>query len=716
MCMTFTKYNSLDDILEELKPIVDEVGDMPTRKQLVQRKKSGILYALSPYGGLKKAYEVLGINPKQKKDYWNEENIIKEVKEILTKLGHIPTQKELKDMGRSDLLSAIDRNGGMELVYKLMNTPAKRKRNYWNKETIIAELIEIINEIGEYPTQKKLLAMGRSDLATAIVRSGLSYEIRKELSAEYQAKPKGYWTKERIIDEIRLIYRSDGKLPSSSRLKELKRGDLINAINNQGGMNFVYDEFNLRPLQKKNYWTFEKIVQEVKVIANNLGKVPTLEELRSMGRWDLSGAINKYTNMTAVYEALSERPKRKVDFWNNEKIEAEVKRIIYESKEFPSADKLRERNRNDLVAAINNYGGFRKLRENIGFKQISNPYEYYKDFNNVLQVINEFKIQHDEKFPTVCELEEFRPGIKAGIRKYHGGYRNVRDKLNEPQICKENGYWKDISHVKKAIQCIIDKIGMIPSSEQIERYGEPGLYAAIAIHHDGLESLYEVIGFNYKSNKSKFEKRVKLLLSRELDCDLYVDNKRKKLYTDFGIKLINPKTGRWMEYDRYYYTYRVAIEIQGEQHDKEVEYFAKMLGVTAKEYLEAIKFRDESKSGQSIEQDVTLLYIRPSMSDEEIVERVSEYIPRSVQPLDIIIDDEDYTLEQIGSILKELYDMNGNVTSDMVRNYSYSLYNEVIKIFGGIYKARENFDIPNEREERGSWNLDKICSRIKKTM
>ena len=73
----------------------------------------------------------------------------------------------------------------------------------------------------------------------------------------------------------------------------------------------------------------------------------------------------------------------------------------------------------------------------------------------------------------------------------------------------------------------------------------------------------------------------------------------------------------------------------------------------------------------------------------------------------------DEKIKSIGNILNDLYEENGKVTSTIVRNYSEAIYTDIKKIFHNMYKAREYFNIAQIREERSSWNIDKIVSRIK---
>lgn len=626
---------------------------------------------------------------------WTYDEILNKVKKLIEEYGEFPSRKKIRELGLTSLMSAIDRICGMKQIYKALGISPKRKGD-WTDEKVFEEMKNIIDKLGYCPTQKELMSMQRSDLVTQIVRRGLWNEIHSRFSIKQKSKPWGYWTEDKYIEEMELIYKEMQRLPSKEELLKMERRDLLYPIG-KFGMQLVYRKLDIVPKQKKDYWSFEKVIEEVSELMDMLGEMPTLQTIRELGRYDLSSAILRYTNMTQLSEALNQKARKKNNYWDNSKIEQEIKKyLVSNNGKFPTLNDLKNCQRFDLVSAINKSGGFRFWRDELGYDQHSNPYGFYKDFNNIESVINEFKIKY-KKFPTISELNEFKPGIKAGIKHYYGGYRNIRTMLNEPQLAHEKSYWKDINNIKLAIDDLKKNIGRIPGCDDLNRYGEKGLYAAIAIYHGGLVELYEKLGLDYVSNTSKFESRVKFLLTREIDCDIYLDNGRKKLYTRYQIILKNPENGCWLELDRYYPEYKIAIEVQGDQHSKEVDFFAKQLGIPAGEYLKKIQKRDEEKLKQCSEQGIKIIYIDTSMDDDMIIELVEQYIPRRENPLDIVYEDNSYTIEKMKDIFGTLYEENGKVTSNMVKEYSSVLYREVMRKFNSIPNAR-SFLLGNDME------------------
>ena len=111
--------------------------------------------------------------------FWNEDLIVEEIKMIIEEIGDFPTQVKLKGMNRSDLSNAISKNGGSRYFRKIMGFEIHNKNyGYWNDKTIYNELEEIIKTLGHYPTKKELIDMKKGDLAAAINRKGKGIKFR----------------------------------------------------------------------------------------------------------------------------------------------------------------------------------------------------------------------------------------------------------------------------------------------------------------------------------------------------------------------------------------------------------------------------------------------------------------------------------------------------------------------------------------------------------
>ena len=106
---------------------------------------------------------------------WTEEKILTELKSIANELGYFPNQDYLKLPGRSGLLNAVNKGGGLPhyrnvLGYELKPRIVKDKK--WTEERILTELKTVIEELGDFPTRSYLKSTGRGPLHTALCRNG----------------------------------------------------------------------------------------------------------------------------------------------------------------------------------------------------------------------------------------------------------------------------------------------------------------------------------------------------------------------------------------------------------------------------------------------------------------------------------------------------------------------------------------------------------------
>lgn len=113
--------------------------------------------------------------------YWTYEKVFEELK----KLGKIPTQIELEQMGRGDLLNAIGRYGGMiNFADKLGYNLNKKPNGYWT----CYRIFEAIDQIGYFPTADELMQLEKRDLLRAISRNGGFPKLRLMYFSEKQKK------------------------------------------------------------------------------------------------------------------------------------------------------------------------------------------------------------------------------------------------------------------------------------------------------------------------------------------------------------------------------------------------------------------------------------------------------------------------------------------------------------------------------------------------
>lgn len=313
--------------------------------------------------------------------------------------------------------------------------------------------------------------------------------------------------------------------------------------------------------------------------------------------------------------------------------------------------------------------------------------------------------------PTILELEELTPGIKYGIRVYHGGYRKIRDLLGFEQLYAPIGYWEVKENIDRELNLVIDITGYFPSYNEIEMLGRTGLYTAINRYYGSLDACRKSLGHPL-SSKSHLEKRAKRILNAWIETQDYVDNLRNKLNTEYNISLKHPVTNNPLELDRYYFNERIAIEIQGEQHYKKTPHF--------KSSLEELSKVDQSKKLQLADQRITLIEITYKDTDDEIINKVKPYfklltVPRNVE----FIRDSYEFYQDINAakegLLKILEKYPEKLfTSELVKNENVALYIAIKKFHGGINGGRELIDMPIIRETRDSWTFSRTINELTK--
>lgn len=455
------------------------------------------------------------------------------------------------------------------------------------------------------------------------------------------------------------------------------------------------------PISNKHYNNSDRISNEINTIIQTTNKLPNIASLKKHNPYLYDSILNSPGGLNKFYD----------DFIINR-----LNQIINKIKKFPTLLDLSKLEEGNLIYLINLNGGLTKFKLMMGYNLLQVPDGYYKDIDNIKKIIDDYISIYNEE-PTIIQLEKFKPGIKFAISKYHGGYRELKEKLNLKEIIKPDYYWKDFENVKVAIEDIESDIGMFPSYSDIVKSKYSGLMGGISKYHNGLNEVRKRLKIPV-TTISKLEHRIKILLTRYIDSENYVDNWRKRLYDKFNLELISPISGSWMELDRYYPDFKVAFEVSGEQHSKANKYFSQGKGLTPDQYLDVIKFLDKSKLFQCNRQGVTIIYVDKDMSDDEIINKAKQYLPIRDKFIDIPDLVLDYDNADIKSILYDIQKTkeDGIITSDDIKKYSQPLYKSLIKTYGNINNLRSSFGLSNPRLYRDYWSLDITLTKLEEVI
>jgi superfamily II DNA or RNA helicase len=170
---------------------------LPTVTQLRKAKRFDLVSAYKKFGGSAAIAKHMGLkfyHGSKPAGYWDEtQNLESALREFISQhsnYGVMPKQSELTKAGRSDLVGAINRNGGFFAIAQRLGLKVSMKdRGYWaDLENIKRELQGFIAEYGQLgvmPTKDALAKAGRTSLATAITSYGGSSVVARMLGLIY---------------------------------------------------------------------------------------------------------------------------------------------------------------------------------------------------------------------------------------------------------------------------------------------------------------------------------------------------------------------------------------------------------------------------------------------------------------------------------------------------------------------------------------------------
>jgi len=326
-------YWNFETIEKELLAFIDRHGQpgiMPTLTELERSGYVGLLRAINRHGGVVAVARHLGLQHLDKKrppNYWNDfANLERELREFITEYGQsgqMPSENDLTNEGRWDLVVGIRRHGGAIPVAQQLSLHERRTRKpdgYWNDFTHLEEALRDFlsaQAMGNVmPTFRQLEESGHRDLIEGIKNHGGFFAVaeRLGLSRLNTSKPYGYWKALSNIErEVQAFIKEHGQpdlMPSRQVLIAAGRHDLAFAIAQYSGFQTVAKRLGLRMAREshrqdwKNFESFEQELRKFIESTGIVGVMPTTRELRAAGQGALLKGIAKYGGSAIVAKKI----------------------------------------------------------------------------------------------------------------------------------------------------------------------------------------------------------------------------------------------------------------------------------------------------------------------------------------------------------------------------------------------------------------------------
>ena len=134
---------------------------------------------------------------------FSDDELRRELEAVTARRERFPTQRELHDLGRTDLVAAINASGGTtrwsDDLGATLRRDQLRTRIRWTDEELAAELTAFVGESGVLLGPEGFIAAGRYDLYQAMRNNGGVAHWRKTL--DVQKKPSAYRRPDSEVEE-----------------------------------------------------------------------------------------------------------------------------------------------------------------------------------------------------------------------------------------------------------------------------------------------------------------------------------------------------------------------------------------------------------------------------------------------------------------------------------------------------------------------------------
>lgn len=334
-----------------------------------------------------------------------------------------------------------------------------------------------------------------------------SYAKGEELDIvlKHERKPMGFWREWSNIENVlRDLTQTLGYFPSKTDFSKLGYSSVATAIQQyHGGMNRVRDKLNIESNRvNAGHWSnIDNVKKAIVDLEERLGHFPTISEISKNG---LSGMVRAITKEHGGYGKIRELMGKEVvqkpaGYWQEwENVASVLLELKNSLGHFPSEIDLRKSDYSTIANAIReHHGGMRGVRKKMGEEIVKKPDRYWEHWDNVKTELSK-AIKQVGKFPTHQQLIECgMSALSTAIRDYHGGFRNVKQKLGRIDEDKYGRY--------KSEEAVLEKLneiwnehpelqGQLPSNYWLRNNGYNYLGQSITAHHGGYQAFRTKLG------------------------------------------------------------------------------------------------------------------------------------------------------------------------------------------------------------------------------
>jgi len=285
---------SKTELLDELDRVRTEIGRAPSADDM---NKHGA-YSVAPYyrafGSWNRALEAAGYSPHQTSKQWSRAELIAELKSVAAECGRSPTTGDMTDHGDASPHTYREHFGSWNEALQAADFDPRANGVQIPEQKLCTALEELSNTLDRPPETTDMNEEGAYAASTYLHRFG-SWEDACN-AAGIEAPTGDELSRDELISALQSLADSLNKTPQAKDMDEHGEFSAVSYWRKFGSWEEALDAagFEGRSVEPVNKLSREELIDELKSVASEVGRVPTTTDMQQHGAYSPGTYINRF--------------------------------------------------------------------------------------------------------------------------------------------------------------------------------------------------------------------------------------------------------------------------------------------------------------------------------------------------------------------------------------------------------------------------------------
>lgn len=300
-----------DKLLSEIHTLFDDLGRPPTRYDMRQSGSYHPRDYEERFGSWNRACRLAGFNPTSgsKRPQISDEKLLSEITRLKKRFGRPPKRKEMNEYGKYSSTTYRVRFGKWSDAIEAAGYEPNRRDEPTPKEELLGDLKRVHLGLGRPPSQSDIFKHSKyspslyrkrfGGVPEAVEAAGFDVDDRKKMRSD------GWVPKHVLIEDVQRVAEELGHPPRVEHYKERgnhaertcyrKFGDWEGFLEAAD-----FDPDDLPPIESTQQINEEDLLEEIRRLTDDLGKVPTTTEMNEYGEYSTPTYYDRFNSWSSA--------------------------------------------------------------------------------------------------------------------------------------------------------------------------------------------------------------------------------------------------------------------------------------------------------------------------------------------------------------------------------------------------------------------------------